>query len=231
MEQTWTCTFSKGTRTLPPQNTDLFNQEGPRVVGMFDETIPTEDPGPETQERSWATCLAPARTSAGPLRDEERTAQPGQREQDGWSTCLDYCGVAAVYIRTQRHKAVGQGPPDDAETWSSELAITLHVPRPGTPEGEAYQQLIDGTLRLGIVNYINLLSRPTPIGKRWVRTYAGREEAEAGHHALLCYLQMFMEVRRLFHDIVAEMEQQRSAFLLGTPLSATPLVYALLSDS
>jgi hypothetical protein len=201
-----------------------------------DEAIPTENPGPEPQERAWATCPAQARSAAQSyresLRDEERAAQPGQREQDGWSTCLDYCGVASVYIRTQRRKAVGQGLPEDtAETWSSELAIALHVPRPGTPEGEAYQQLIDGTLRLGIVNYINLLSRPTPIGKRWVRTYTGREEAEAGHHALLCYLQMFMEVRRLFHDIVAEMAQHRSAFLLGTPLSAAPLVYGLLSDS
>jgi hypothetical protein len=198
--------------------------------------MPTEDPGPVAQERSWSLCQAPpsreAERSSGPLRDEEVEGLPGQKEQDGWSTCLDYCGVAAVYIRTQWRKAGPDRPiGDDAETWSSELAIALHVPRSGTPEGEAYQQLIDGTLRLGIVNYISLLSRPTPIGKRWVRTYTGREEAEAGHHALLCYLQMFMEVRRLFHDIVAEMEQQRSAFLLGTPLSAAPLVYALLSDS
>jgi hypothetical protein len=74
-----------------------------------------------------------------------------------------------------------------AEIWKSELAIALQTPRPGTPEGEAYQQLIDGTLRLGIVNYIDLLSRPTPIGKKWTRTYASQEEAEVGHHMLLCF--------------------------------------------
>ena len=34
-EQTWTCTFPEGTRTLPPKNTELFNQDGTRVVGMF----------------------------------------------------------------------------------------------------------------------------------------------------------------------------------------------------
>ena len=203
---------------------------------MSSRKIPSEARQPEPEESPWEEWGYPRSVTvervAAPLRDEALEARPGRGEQDGWYNWLDYCGAATVYLRTQPIKAGEQCPVGDtAPTWSSELAIALHQPRPGTREGDAYEQLIDGTLHLGILNYVHLLSRPTPIGKKWSRAYKSREEAGAGHHSLLCYLQMFMEVRRLFHDIVAEMEQQRSAFLLGTPTPAATLMYTLLADN